>query len=62
MLLHCGFGDESWAPVVRGNTFLQYYDGELGRFGVAPTGLMRFDCRTPESLAGNEFYAVRDDG
>ena len=62
MLLHCGFGDESWAPVVRGNTFLQYDDRELGRFGVAPTGLKPFNSPAPESLAGNEFYAVRDDG
>lgn len=63
MMIHCGFGDEHWAPVFRSNTFLQYSGGELGRFGKSPTALMPYDgdSVTASEFAGNEFFLFRSD-
>lgn len=63
MMIHCGFGEEKWSPVFRSNTFLQYSDGELGRYGKSPTSLMPYDSENVSAgeFAGNEFYILRSD-
>lgn len=63
MLLHCGTGDDKWNPILRGNTFLQYSGGELGRFGKNPTKLLMYENKNVlrVEFLGNEFYVINTD-
>ncbi len=63
MMIHCGTGDDAWNPVFRGNTFVQYAGGDLGRFGQSPTRLLPYIYQSfiREELEGNEYYLIDND-
>ncbi|MCI8387143.1 MAG: right-handed parallel beta-helix repeat-containing protein [Clostridiales bacterium] len=60
MMIHCGTGDNSWNPTLCGNTFIQYADGQFGRYGEYPTEMLMYDEETlsNEEFDGNEFYSI----
>jgi len=62
-MIHCGYGDKAWEPVIRDNIFIQYSDGLFGKYDVNPTPTVAYSnaMLSDERLVDNMFFFIEDD-